>query len=171
MNKQELILTMVAEEASEVAKEASKCLRFTPGNEHNGESNYVRLLKEWNELSAMMLLLRATMLESEVISPTSNQEAEWYNGKLERFEEFKAISQALGAVDSDLSTELKSQAEHKCELDGIEYTLTRKEYDDDDNSRSCDGCAADSVAGMCARIDNCMPPDARDANFIWIKSN
>ena len=170
MNKQELILTMVAEEACEVAKEASKCLRFTPGHEHNGESNYARLLKEWNELSAMMLLLRATMLESEVVSPTSDQEAEWYNGKLERFEEFKAISQTLGAVDSDLSTELKSQAENKCELDGIEYTLTRKEYDGS-NSYPCDGCAANSVVGMCGRIGNCMSPDEDDTNFIWIKSD
>ena len=170
MNKQELILTMVAEEASEVAKEASKCLRFTPGHEHNGESNYVRLLKEWNELSAMMLLLRATMIESEVISPTSEQEAEWYNGKLERFEEFKAISQTLGAVDSDLSTEPKSQAEGKCELDGIEYTLTRKEYDGS-TSYPCDGCAANCIVGMCARIGNCMSPDEDDANFIGIKSN
>lgn len=170
MNKQELILTMVAEEASEVAKEASKCLRFTPGHEHNGESNYVRLLKEWNELSAMMVLLRATMIESGVKTPSMQQEVDWYSGKLERFEEFKAISQVLGAVDSDLSTELKSQAESKCELDGIEYTLTRKE-DDGSNSHCCDGCAADSVVGMCARIGNCMPPGKYDDNFIWIRSN
>ena len=170
MNKQELILTMVAEEASEVAKEASKCLRFTPGHEHNGESNYVRLLKEWNELSAMMLLLRATMSESGVNTPSMQQEVDWYSGKLERFEEFKAISQALGAVDSGPSTELKSQAENKCELDGIEYTLTRKEYDGS-NSYPCDGCAANSVVGMCGRIGNCIPPAEYGANFIWIKSN
>ena len=161
---------MVAEEASAVAKEASKCLRFTPGHEHSGESNYVRLLKEWNELSAMMLLLRTAMSESGVISPTSEQEAKWYNGKLERFEEFKAISQTLGAVDSDLSTEPKSQAENKWELDGIEYTLTRRE-DDGSDSHPCDGCAANIVRGMCGRIGNCLPPGEDDANFIWIKSN
>ena len=170
MNKQELILTMVAEEASEVAKEASKCLRFTPGHEHNGESNYVRLLKEWNELSAMMLLLRTAMSESGVNTPSMQQEVDWYSSKLERFEEFKAISQTLGAVDSGPSTELKSQAENKCELDGIEYTLTRKEYDGS-NSYPCDGCAANSVVGMCGRIGNCIPTAEYGANFIWIKSN
>lgn len=63
----------------------------------------------------------------------------------------------------------EAQAESKCELDGIEYTLTRK--DNGSNSHPCDGCAADRIAGMCARIGNCMPTDEYDANFIWIKSN
>jgi hypothetical protein len=67
MERYEILLTQLGEEACEVAQEASKCLRFGPYEVYPeiGISNGMRVIREYLELSAVV-----AMLQREQILPT-----------------------------------------------------------------------------------------------------
>jgi cell division GTPase FtsZ len=60
VNRVDHLLVVLAEEAAEVAKEATKCLRFGP-HESEGEfysTNAERVVEEFNDLYAIMIMLQ-----------------------------------------------------------------------------------------------------------------
>lgn len=60
MNKIEHLTVIVGEEAAEVVQAASKCLRFGPDEVYKliGKSNIKRVLIEFNELFAVLEMLK-----------------------------------------------------------------------------------------------------------------
>lgn len=61
MNRAEHLLVILGEEAAEVTKEAAKCLRFGPTEVYPavGISNIQRVVNEFNDIYAMMVMLQA----------------------------------------------------------------------------------------------------------------
>jgi hypothetical protein len=98
LNHEQLLFLVYGEEASEVAKEASKCIRFTPTHTHVDfvDSNYQRLLKEWNEQLAMMSLIKKHMREEYGIESDAAQERIWQRNKIKQFEKYAKISGEMG---------------------------------------------------------------------------
>lgn len=67
MNALEIYTVMVAEEASEVAQAACKCLRFTHSHQHKeyDSSNVQRLQDEMGDLIASLQLMMHTLTEDD----------------------------------------------------------------------------------------------------------
>lgn len=100
MNREQMLFLVASEEASEVAKELVKCIRFTPMHKHVDyeATNYVRMRKEWNELQAMMEMLEEHMEEHHGFQMTGEvlrEERMRRHVKRQRFEQFSKISEKL----------------------------------------------------------------------------
>lgn len=65
MNRIEHLLVILGEEASEVTKEAAKCLRFGADNHYEGKTNRERLSEEINDFLAVVEMLRESDLLSD----------------------------------------------------------------------------------------------------------
>lgn len=93
MNKREMLLMLLAEEAAEIAQAASKCLRFTPEHRKDGEgtpSNLENLQTELNDLNAIIFSLKSEgiILNTNAMSLT----------KLEKLDKYFDISRQLGTL-------------------------------------------------------------------------
>jgi len=99
MNKIEYLFTCIAEEASEVAKEASKCSRFTPHHTWSPEhgSNVTRLDREFRELITLIYMISAEINYDFNFS--------FDHEKLKRTNHYMQISKELGALDNDCAVE------------------------------------------------------------------
>ena len=94
MNKQEHILTVLAEECNELAQACSKALRFGLHNTKTGKTvnNRKKISREFNDIYAMVKLLR----KNKAI-PYSISEKRVAN-KMIRFEENLELSERKGNV-------------------------------------------------------------------------
>lgn len=99
MNTKEYLLTCLSEECSEVAKEASKAMRFGLHDKYNGETPLERMIGELNELTCVIVLL----MEHGVLP------ANWSNidkqldkrGKLEKYMSYSASKGTLTPEEKD----------------------------------------------------------------------
>lgn len=100
MNEQQYLLTCIAEEATEVTKDATKAIRFGlyDFNEHNGNvPNAQRLIQELNELIALVELagskgyLDLSMLNDQVVK----------NNKIMKYEKYAQYARDCGTLDID----------------------------------------------------------------------
>lgn len=95
MDKAEYLLTCVAEESSEVGKEACKGLRFGPANFYRDqEQNGMLMLREFYELSAVIQMWAE---ESGFIVPTDVAQA-WMEDKRQRVIDSMLTSSQLGTL-------------------------------------------------------------------------
>lgn len=97
MTRNEALLLQVAEEATEVAQAASKCLRF--GTEHTWPTHkgtaQSRLYQEFLELVALIEMCEAAGL---IQVPVDGSHREAVIAKKERVEKYLLISKDLGCV-------------------------------------------------------------------------
>lgn len=98
MNEQQYLLTCIAEEASEVVKDATKAIRFGLYDMHQDNGNIpnaVRLIQELNELIALVELagkksyLDLSMLNDPVIK----------NNKIMKYEKYAEYARQNGTLD------------------------------------------------------------------------
>lgn len=73
MTRTDILLAMIGEEASEVAQEASKCLRFGPTEIYPpiGITNGHRVMCEYYDLKAIIKLLQKEGILPEISKPES----------------------------------------------------------------------------------------------------
>jgi len=57
MNRNEHLLVILMEECTELAHAASKALRFGPGSDYDGITNREKLLREYNDILAVVEML------------------------------------------------------------------------------------------------------------------
>jgi NTP pyrophosphatase (non-canonical NTP hydrolase) len=103
LSRQELLLVAVMEECSEVAKRASKSLRFgiheNPINRKDGKNNLVLIAEELIDLLTIMKLLDEE-LGGELDREIMKQEAEGaVDKKKAKFQQFVEYSQMKGCVE------------------------------------------------------------------------
>lgn len=99
MNREQMLLLLLIEECQEVAQRASKAIRFTldevqpdqPGSEQM--DNRARLLKEWNDLLAVMEMIQD---EGHFGHDDGLRIAEWIKEKKEKIEKYLKYSQECG---------------------------------------------------------------------------
>ena len=92
MNKVEYLMLCLGEESAEVAKEASKCIRFTNGHRHANHTNLERLQIEYSQLLAVIFKLREEGVEIELIP-------EEFEKKLRNLYDFMDVSRGLGTLE------------------------------------------------------------------------
>jgi hypothetical protein len=93
MNKQEYLLTTRMEEAGEVVKATSKCLRFTTHHEYlnDGVSNFDRLRTEVRDLITMLILFEdASGLQFDL---------DYSAAKAQKSDKYMAISREMGTLN------------------------------------------------------------------------
>lgn len=97
MNRLDHLLWHVSEEASEVAKNASKAARFGLSSVAEGRStsNADRLVHEYLQLVAAMEMLES---EGHVKLPQVSEQRRVIEAKKEKFEGFLAVSRAAGRL-------------------------------------------------------------------------
>lgn len=95
MKRAEHLLIILAEECGEVAQEASKALRFGPEEicPVKGISNAARIVDEFNDLIAMMEMLRA-----EGVIPTEFIVSDKIAAKKKKVEEMLEYSKKCGTL-------------------------------------------------------------------------
>lgn len=95
MSREDRLLVILAEEAAEVAQEASKCLRFGPDEIYPpiGMSNAMRVMVEYHDLMALV-----EMLQQEGVLPIIGvgQEREWVEAKRKAVEKHLTYSRECG---------------------------------------------------------------------------
>ena len=101
LNREQMLFLVGSEEASEVAKELVKCIRFTPNHTHHAydASNYQRFLKEFNELLGMVDLIREHMRSEHFVLEDPIQEGLWRNAKKAQFEHYGELSAKMGVCE------------------------------------------------------------------------
>ncbi len=94
MTRKEHLLTILAEECGETAQRATKALRFSLEEIQPGQSltNKQRLIQEFNDIYAMMVMLRAEFHIGNFIDP------ELYNAKIAKVEHFLQRSRDNGTL-------------------------------------------------------------------------
>lgn len=104
MDKAEYLLTCVAEESSEVGKEACKSLRFGPANYYRDqEQNGMLMLREFYELSAAIQMWAE---ESGFTVPAEVAQA-WMEDKRRRLTDTMLTSVQLGTLRMDVSAPIE----------------------------------------------------------------
>jgi len=101
MNRAEYLMVMLAEEASELAQRAAKCLRFGVSDvqEPDGKtyaSNNDRLVAEYLDVCTVMEELFEL---GTVAQPSSTAMDEHFARKKERIEKYAALSVELGRLE------------------------------------------------------------------------
>lgn len=96
MTRQEALLVQIMEEASEVSKCASKCLRF---GEHHAQFGYertaaARLIEELIDLWAVVQMGQT----EQIVNPWPDNLQERMDTKKAKVEKYLKISQELGRV-------------------------------------------------------------------------
>lgn len=101
MTLHECLLFQVAEEAAELMQECSKYARFTGdstgGPEHPYVTPRIRLIREYLDLTAMMLLLEDQGL---LTLPTAHETGIAVQAKIKKVRKYLLYSMALGTVES-----------------------------------------------------------------------
>lgn len=89
MNKQQYYLSKLAEEASELAQVALKCMQFGMDevNPNTLEKNYEALIKEWNDVLACAILV-----EGEDPRFEYDENPELLEMKFHKIEKYRKIS-------------------------------------------------------------------------------
>lgn len=97
MNRHEALLLQIAEEASEVAKAASKCIRFGTDHTWSTEKGTAtsRLYQEFLELMALVEMCQDAGLIQDCVNDMDRASIE---AKKFRVEEFLILSRELGTV-------------------------------------------------------------------------
>lgn len=100
MTQNEMILTILAEEASEVAQAASKVLRFGPHHtwptvDAGSTTAADRLIKELADLAALVEMAQAAGLLTKITDATFHK---YISEKKDRVAKYMAISQSLGRL-------------------------------------------------------------------------
>jgi NTP pyrophosphatase (non-canonical NTP hydrolase) len=93
MNRQEHILVVIAEEASEVAKVATKALRFGLDHVHGETTNHQKLVEEFADLVAMVTMIRTFVADDDALRFKLMIAA-----KEEKFNKFLEYSKACGTL-------------------------------------------------------------------------
>ncbi len=91
MNKKEYLFGLLAEEGSEIAQAANKCVRFTMAHRHYDESNLERLNVELGDLFSVLYLLEEE-LKIEFVKTHSVE-------KLARIEKYMQVSRDMGTLN------------------------------------------------------------------------
>lgn len=101
MNRLEHILTVIAEEASEAAQEACKCLRFGPDTKHETQTstNLERLRVEYSQLVGMMQLLDKELVR--VGKPKMFDPSYVITKKKASFEAYLEVSRGFGTYNPE----------------------------------------------------------------------
>ena len=94
MNRVDHLLVIVAEESAEVTQEASKCLRFGVDEVYAeiGISNSERLIHEFNDLYAVLLMLNKEGAIGNIVRPHLMRE------KREKVNKMIKYSENIGRV-------------------------------------------------------------------------
>ncbi len=97
MNRVEMLMDMLAEEAGEVVQAAIKCNRFTPGEVYpkTGKSNSERLHFELNDVLAI-----TTLLQLEGVLPKNLIDWDMQKAKKAKAEKMLKYSKSLGTLQS-----------------------------------------------------------------------
>lgn len=93
MNRREHILVTLMEECGELAKVASKSVRFSPDSDYDGITNRAKLQNEYNDLLAMIDLLH------DEIGVVMIRDEDLIAAKKEKFELMLKDSEQMGALD------------------------------------------------------------------------
>lgn len=98
MTKVEHLLVILMEECAEVAKEASKALRFGLQDQYgeSGETNAQRIMREYCDLTAAMHML---MEENALVLPSYTEVKERQNAKIAKVNRFLEYSNSVGRLD------------------------------------------------------------------------
>lgn len=98
MNRQEHLLTCLAEECTEVGQRVAKALRFTLAEVQPGQplTNAERIVEEFHDLFAVATILQAEGVLGHVVPTLAQIEA-----KRQKIERFMAHARANGALDPD----------------------------------------------------------------------
>lgn len=99
MNRVEHLLTIMNEEAAEVAKEGSKCLRFGPTEVYPeiGISNAMRVMREYYDLKAVVIMLQREGVLPRIDKATST---DWMQAKTEKVEKHLLYSGECGTLQT-----------------------------------------------------------------------
>lgn len=94
-----MLLTQLTEEAAEVIQAVQKCQRFglTEVYPVSGESNVDRVVREYNDVLAVLHLLK---LEGAL--PTELYKQDLINAKIEKVEKLMAYSASLGRLTDNV---------------------------------------------------------------------
>lgn len=108
LNKQELLLVAVMEECSEIAKRASKSLRFGIHEQKEGKKNNLQLIAE----ETVDLIAVLEMLDEELYGEFDQEINKLklsgaYTAKKNKFQKYIEYSQSKGCVEYD-KEEVKS---------------------------------------------------------------
>ena len=92
MNRVQYLFNLLSEEASEVAQNASKCIRFTPFHKSPKytENNIERLQTEITDFVTIIQMLEEELRHKFDMTPSED--------KRERVEQYYEISRQLGTV-------------------------------------------------------------------------
>ena len=101
MKRFEHLLTITAEECTEVGQRASKILRFGPQEIQPGQdlTNVERLLGEWTDLNAMMEMLQE---EGVLVLPSAADMRPAIAAKKAKVEKFLRYSAQCGTLDGEV---------------------------------------------------------------------
>lgn len=96
MRQIDYLFLCLAEEASEVAQAASKCIRFTPDHAREGFPSNIRQLElELNDLMVILQLLE------ELGYPINLVDKDAQKDKVQRFLKYVNMSQQMGTLQHD----------------------------------------------------------------------
>jgi hypothetical protein len=98
MKKVEHLLVILMEECAEVAKEASKALRFGLQDQYpaGGETNAERIVREYGDLAAAMQML---FQENALTWPSYTEVKERQDAKIAKVKKFLEYSDSVGRLD------------------------------------------------------------------------
>lgn len=98
MNRDEHLLTVIAEEAVEVAQRATKALRFGLHETQPGQarSNAIRL---WHEVCYLQAALTMLVDSGALARLPQQEEARLVADKIKKVEQFLAYSRQLGTLE------------------------------------------------------------------------
>jgi hypothetical protein len=96
VNRTQYLLTKLAEEASEITKDALKAAQFGPFEEYEGVSNITRLQEELFDLLVVIQVLK----ENKVFLSTS-LDPEYVDYKREKIKHYENYARTLGLVSDE----------------------------------------------------------------------
>ena len=92
MDRKEHLLVLLAEECAELQQTIAKTLRFGLDSEHNGRDNYTSMIIEFNDILAVIELLKDENIEIELVDY-------FFERKQKKIEKYLTVSKKLGTLD------------------------------------------------------------------------
>lgn len=99
MNETQYLLVKLGEEAAEIAQATGKALIFGLDDEYKGETNRESIVKEINDLLAIVVMLE----NRSVIEGIGNQQA--INNKIEKVELYMDYSEKCGILKTGVNND------------------------------------------------------------------